>query len=93
MPKLDKKHQKQVADAPSGDFEPLDPGKYHARLASVKVSDKPGASGAHYWTWEYDVVEEPYVNRKLWNNTSLAEQAAFSFKQSFEAFGDRKSVV
>ncbi len=87
MPKLNKKQAKGVDDA-SGSFEPLDDGVYHARLRSVEVSDNPGPSGSHYWKWEFEVVEEPYVNRRLWTNTSLAEAAAFKLKELFDAFGE-----
>jgi hypothetical protein len=87
MPKLNKKQAKGVDDA-SGSFEPLDDGVYHARLRGVETSDEPGPSGSHYWKWEFEVVEEPYINRRLWTNTSLAEAAAFKLKEAFEAFGE-----
>jgi hypothetical protein len=87
MPKLNKKQAKEV-DTASGSFEPIEDGVYHVRLRSVTVSDSPGPSGAHYWKWEFEVVEEPYVNRRLWTNTSLADAAAFKLKEAFAAFGE-----
>jgi hypothetical protein len=85
--KLNKKQSKEV-DKASGGFEPLDDGVYHARLRAVEVSENPGPSGSHYWKWEFEVVEEPYVNRRLWTNTSLADTAAFKLKELFDAFGE-----
>ena len=87
MPKLNKKQAKEVNDA-SGGFEPLEDGVYHARLREVDVSEQPGPSGSHYWEWEFEVVEEPYINRRLWTNTSLTEAAAFKLKEVFDAFGE-----
>ena len=87
MPKLTKAAAKKVANA-SSSFEPIEDGVYHARLRSVTVSDKPGASGSHYWKWEFEIVEEPYVNRRLWTNTSLAESAAFKLNETFAAFDE-----
>jgi hypothetical protein len=86
MPKLNAKQAKSV-DKAEGSFEPLDDGVYHARLRSVEVSDNPGPSGKHYWKWEFEVVEEPYINRRLWTNTSLAEAAEFKLNEMFGAFG------
>jgi hypothetical protein len=87
MPKLNKKQAKEVGDAEGG-FDLLDDGVYHARLRSVEVSENAGPSGAHYWKWEFEVVEEPYINRRLWTNTSLSEAAAFKLKEMFDAFGE-----
>lgn len=84
MAKLNKKLQNQTEKAESSSFDPLDPGVYHARLKDVDTT-KSGAKGP-YWSWEFQVVEEPYVNRKLWTNTSLSEAAAFKMKEMFEAF-------
>lgn len=84
MAKLNKRLQEQTENAQSMDFEPLEPGVYHARLLKVDT-DGSGPKGP-YWTWEFEVVEEPYRGRKLWNNTSLSEKAAFSMKNTFEAF-------
>lgn len=85
MAKLNKKLQEQTRNAPDSTFEPLEPGVYHARLRDVNT-DGVGSKGP-YWTWEFEVVEDPYVGRRLWNNTSLSEKAAFSMKNTFEAFG------
>lgn len=85
MAKMDKKHQKQTDEA-AGGFEPLPDGAYHLRLNQVD-SEREGPSGP-YWSWEFDVVEPgDYTNRKLWNNTSLSEAAAFKMKETYDAFG------
>jgi hypothetical protein len=85
MAKLDKKTQKTVNDAESSGFTPLEPGAYHAKLRDVDTT-REGPKGP-YWSWEYEVIDEPYVGRRLWNNTSLSEAAAFKMKETFEAFG------
>ena len=87
IPKLNKKQAKEVGDA-SGGFDPLEDGVYHARLRSVEVSENAGPSGSFYWKWEFEVVEPPYINRRLWTNTSLAKAAAFKLKELFDAFGE-----
>lgn len=86
MPKLNKSQAKSVDEAESS-FELLDDGVYHARLRDVEVSENPGPSGKHYWKWEFEVIEEPYTNRRLWTNTSLAESAEFKLNEVFAAFG------
>jgi hypothetical protein len=83
VPQLNKKQAAETAKA-EGSFEPLDDGVYHVRLAGVEV--KEGKNGP-YWAWEFEVVQEPYVNRKLWTNTSLSEAAAWKVKEAFDAFG------
>lgn len=86
MAKLSKENAEKVGNATGGDFEPLEPGAYHVKLVDVD-SDRQGAKGP-YWSWEFDVVEPgDYQNRKLWNNTSLADNAAWKLKETFDAFG------
>jgi hypothetical protein len=85
MAKLNKTTAKKVDDAQAG-FEPLPAAAYHLRLRDVDA-DRSGDKGP-YWSWEFDVVEPgDYVNRRLWNNTSLSEESLGFFKQTFEAFG------
>jgi hypothetical protein len=84
MPKLNKENAKKAENATSG-FEPLDPGAYHVKLMNVDAS-REGPKGP-YWSWEFEVVEPgEYTGRKLWNNTSLSDDAMFSFNQTFAAF-------
>lgn len=85
MAKLNAKLQKQTEAAESGSFDPLPDGVYHLRLVSVDTT-RSGPKGP-YWSWEFDVLDEGFRSRKLWNNTSLAENAAFKMKETFEAFG------
>lgn len=84
MPKLTKTKAKQVEES-GGTFEPLPPGVYHVRLVDVDAS-REGPSGP-YWSWEYDVVEDGHVGRKLWNNTSLSDAALWKLDETFSAFG------
>lgn len=65
MPKMDKDAQKQTADAPDSGFPVWPEMAVHARLKDVKVSDQPGGSGYHYWTWEYEVVEDREVTAQV----------------------------
>lgn len=86
MARLNEELQEQTANAESSGFEPLPDGAYHVRLADVDTT-REGAKGP-YWSWEFDVVEpdSEYEGRKLWNNTSLSEKAAFKMKETYEAF-------
>jgi len=84
MAKLNKAMQKQTENASSG-FDPIPDGVYHFKLRDVDAT-RTGAKGP-YWSWEFECVEEPYVGRRVWNNTSLSENAAFMMKQTFDAFG------
>lgn len=85
MPKLNEENAKQAQEASDG-FEPLDPAAYHVRLVDVDADRPPGPKGP-YWSWEFNVVEPgEYLNRKLWNNTSLSKDAAFGLKMTFDAF-------
>lgn len=86
MAKLNKELQEQTDKAESSGFEPLPDGVYHLRLMDVDTT-REGPKGP-YWSWEFDVVEnEQFKGRKLWNNTSLSESAAFKMKETYEAFG------
>lgn len=84
MAKLNKTMAKKVDDADDSGFEPLEEGVYHFRLRDVDPT-KEGPKGP-YWVWEFECVEEPYINRRLWNNTSLSEAAMPIFKRTFKAF-------
>lgn len=85
MAKLNKGMAKKTAEA-SSNFEPLEDGAYHVRLTKVDT-DRTGGAGP-YWSWEFDVVEPgDYEGRKLWNNTSLSEQALWKLNEAFKAFG------
>lgn len=85
MAKLNKQLQKQTKDAESSGFEPLPDGVYHAKLRDVDTT-KAGNKGP-YWSWEFEVIDEEFKGRRLWNNTSLSAAAAFKMKETFEAFG------
>lgn len=57
MPKLDSKVASAVDEREAvhgGDFEPIDPGKYLARLVKVDVKDEKNKYGALQWSGEFD---------------------------------------
>jgi hypothetical protein len=94
MAKLSKATAKKVDDSQSS-FDPVDEGWYHVRLRDVDA-DRSGPAGP-YWSWEYEIVgagapdgddyATPMKNRRLWNNTTLAEGKMFGLNQTFAAFG------
>jgi hypothetical protein len=84
MAKLNKQMQKQVDDAKSS-FEPLPDGVYHALLRDVDTT-REGPKGP-YWSWEFEVIDDEFKGRRLWNNTSLSKEAAFKMNETFTAFG------
>lgn len=85
MAKLNKNMQKQVSDAETSGFEPLPDGAYHAKLRDVDTT-REGPKGP-YWSWEFEIVDEAYKGRRVWNNTSLSKEAAFKMRETFDAFG------
>lgn len=85
MAQLNKGMQDKVANASGGNFEVMEPGWYHARLRDVNT-DGDGPKGP-YWTWEFELVEDPYISRRVWNNTSLSENSLWVLKMTFDAFG------
>jgi hypothetical protein len=102
MAKLNDEHQKQTAEASTSSFHPVPDGVYHVRLRNVDTPEQKGPSGFHYWVWEYEILDDLEFEvtddkgnkstqntrgSRLWNNTSLAPQAAFAVKGTFDAFG------
>lgn len=88
MPKLSKKQAASVGEQEGAAEYTLIPDcMEQVRLRDVKVSDKEGPSGYHYWTWELEIVEGEFQNRRLWFTTSLSPQSEFVLKQAFDAFG------
>lgn len=90
MPKLPKAAAKRVDEAEVSQFDALEEGTYIGKLSKVTVSDQPGPSGAHYWTWEFEdihTLDGDKVPGRLWVNTSLAETADWKMKEVFDAFG------
>ncbi len=84
MPKLNQKQAKAVSDA-EGSFEPIEDGVYHVRLREVEAVT--AKSGNPMWRVEFEVVEEPYVNRRLWTNLVQVDAALFKTNEFFAAFG------
>lgn len=88
MPKLGSDDARAAEKAAEeGGPEPLPTGIYVGRLFEVEVSDKPGDSGYHYWTWKYKIEDEGYKNREQRHITSLSPKAAFSIGGAFASFG------
>lgn len=86
MPRLDKKQQSVVENAPESGFL-MPEGRYAGQLA--KVEERNGQKGP-YWSWEFTNLHNEegakYPGRQ-WFTTSLAPQSAFAVKQAFDAFG------
>src|SRR5690606_16853317 len=84
MPKLNKQTAAAVTEAAeNSDFEPMPAGRYIFKLVDVESKD---GQRAPYWSWQYECNEEPYVGRKVWDNTSLSEKAAWRLGKVFAAF-------
>jgi hypothetical protein len=86
MAKLNKADAKRVAENVDEGFTILDDGMYLCRLDKVEVSEKPGGSGFHYWSWILEVAQEEGKGRKLWHVTSLSPKADFAMANTFAAF-------
>ena len=80
MPKLTDEMANRVADAEGG-FQVPDPGTYTARLVECEIKDGPNAP---YLRWTWDLVDHP---AKVFDNTSLAENAMWTVKRAFHALG------
>lgn len=86
MPKLSKKKAKSVSEQEGQEYAALPVGKVLAKLVDVKVKEGPKGE---YWSWEFDVVApSESANRKVWTNTSLAENAEWKLNEMFAAFGE-----
>lgn len=92
MPKLTKAQAKAVDAAETNDIDytvPLPAGRYIGTLDEVEVGEGPKGP---YWTWKIKLDRNEDValdgqGRVMYVNTSLAEEAAWKMKETFEAFG------
>lgn len=90
MPKLNSQKAEAVSTATSA-FPLIPEGLWPAKLLAVESRENriPGKDG--YWRWEFEIhyTDDEGVDRtgKQWENTSLAEAAAWRMKQAFDAFG------
>lgn len=86
MPKLNKTQAKKAREAEG--LGALDEGTYLGMLN--KVVEKQGQN-APYWEWEFSIVGnaegEEMKGGRLWENTSLSDNALWRLKAMFEAFG------
>jgi len=88
MPKLAADMAREAEQAAEEDSFALIPaGLYIGKLESVEVSDEPGASGFHYWTWNFRIQDEGYTHSRQTFITSLSPKARFSVGGAFKAFG------
>lgn len=87
MPKLNKETAKAVGKA-EGSFAVVPDGVYTAKLLKCSVSDKAGASGAHYWKWEFVLDgNDKYDGSHQFLNTSLSDGALWKMNEVFSAYG------
>lgn len=98
MAKLNKKQQATVEEnAGDSGFAPIPAGVVHAILRDVDTT-KSGAKGP-YWSWEFEIIDDREFpidetgkktanmkGRRLWNNTSLSDKAAFKMAETYDAF-------
>lgn len=84
LPSAAQKNAENV-DPDQGGFALMPPGVYHGRLMEVDTS-RSGAKGP-YWVFQYDIVTDGFTNRKMWDNVSLSDAAAFKVRQVWDAFG------
>ena len=84
MPKLNPTRAAQVAEVETTSYEPLPDGVYSAKLREVTTHE---GRTAPYWRWEYEIVDERYPGRRMWDNTSLSDRALWRLRNVFDAFG------
>lgn len=81
MPKLDSKTASAVDGTEpnhGGDFEPLEPGKYLARLSNVEVRDEKNTYGAIQWVAEFEEIHSMEGEKqpgRQWLNLTLPSSA------------------
>lgn len=84
MPKLNSERAELAAQTETSSYEPIPEGMYLAKLREVTSHE---GRTAPYWRWEYEIMDQPYVGRRMWDNTSLSDRALWRLKLVFEAFG------
>jgi hypothetical protein len=65
-------------------FEPLPEGEYDCIIEKVEVRESK-SSEHNYFNWEFNVQDDEYEDRKLWNITSLSPRALFRLKDDLLA--------
>lgn len=61
-------------DPEGGEFAPITPGIYGGAVEALELKYSADEGNA-YVAWTFVLIEGEFKNRKLWNNTSLLEQA------------------
>lgn len=64
----------------------LPEGEYITEVTSVKLEESE-SSGNQYLAWELEVADGKHKGKKLFNNTSLAEQSLWATKGFLESLG------
>lgn len=91
MPALNKKKAALAAKSvEGGDFEPLEPGIYHAKLFDCVIKEGPKAP---YFNFQWSVCDEPYKNRRLWSIATTADNALFRLQETYNALGEPDTTV
>lgn len=91
MPKLPAALREPAEEAAqsSGDFQPLEPGPYIARLSKCEAS--PSRAGKPMWRLEFDTIQNldgtKATGGRLFTNITLEEATAWKVGQFFAAFG------
>lgn len=69
------------------DFSPIDSGRYRATV--FEISREVGKnSGKPYLKWCFQICDgEPFAGRRLWDNTSLSDNAKWRLVQVLKACG------
>ena len=84
MPQLNETKAAEVHDVENrGGI--LEPGVYEVVLKDVEA--RPGKV-APMWTWKFEIPEgHPRAGRQFFHNTSLADNALWKLRETFDAFG------
>jgi Protein of unknown function (DUF669) len=67
-----------------GGFEPLPDGNYTLKVADCPVKENKAKDGRMI-VFEFDVMDDDFVGRKLWLNTSLKPAARWKLQEVLEA--------
>lgn len=97
MPKLPQDRAQGAADAESGDFQPLKPGRYVMLLTEVEEGETGPNSkepGTDKWVWKLKVDKDyhPELRKGRWQtgfqeHIPLTANMDWKMKQMFEGFG------
>lgn len=79
---------KQIVFDLGNDTSDLMPkGQYRAEITAVTLKDSKNTPGNQYINWEFTLVEEEYVGRKLWLITTLTKESIWKLRSTLKALG------